>query len=337
MSETGPGVIRLDHRAHSGINLEWFHLDNFNIDEVTLKTRHRNYLSERFANNFLPTSRPSDLLIPADDVWIFLRGYASRTGGRDHLQHNLDLSGSRVENVRSYLIDNCCISNERITGLDYVGEEWSNGEIEEDDMFRSVEVISRTENRPPESHVVSFIYDRFRMRAKTCGPDILGAIAGELDIPGGIGSTILMIQIQNITTHETRTFLYISVQVTAGLSVPLPEGPSGTPRDITDHHSDYGDWVNFRTRSHRHVALIEFEGDASFGSMVSVQIGTYSPGESLGMGESYFVFQSHHLHSIESYVRVIPRTIVLPMPQSVGLSVSLISMSPFGRLSLWHD
>ena len=117
--------------------------------------------------------------------------------------------------------------------------------------------------------------------------------------------------------------------------MPLPEGPSGTSRDTTDHHSDYGDWVNFRTRSHRHVALIEFEGDASFGSMVSVQIGTYSPGESLGMGESYFVFQSHHLHSIESYVTVLPRTIVLPMPENVGLGFSLISMSAFGRLILW--
>ena len=327
MSETGPGVIRLDRRAHSGRNLEWFHLDNFNIDEVTLKTRHRNYLSERFANNFLPTSRPSDLLIPADDVWIFLRGYASRTGGRDHLQHNLDLSGSRVENVRSYLIDNCCISNERITGLDYVGEEWSNGEIEEDDMFRSVEVISRTENRPPESHVVSFINDRFRMRAKLGEAGDGAAVGSALaDLPGGLGATVLHIQIQNRSTHDIQNYIFVSAQVTAGLAVP-----------ISGSRDEFGDWVNFRTRSHHHVALTEFEGDASFGSMVSVQIGTYSPGESLGMGESYFVFRSHHLHSIESYVRVIPRTIVLPMPRSVGLSVSLISMSPFGRLSLWHD
>lgn len=330
---TGRGTFRNDPRAHASGNLEWIHLDNFDVDGVTLKVEHRNLLTERFGNNFLPTTHTGDLLIPADDIWIFLRGYASRTGGRDHEEHNMALSLERVAVVSNYL-NSIGISDGHITGLDYVGEAWSHGEIEEDDNFRSVEVIARSENRPPPPARPAFIYDRFRMRAKTAGPDIIGAIAGEFDIP--IGSTVLMIEIQNRTTSEIRTFLFVSLQASAGLSVPLPDGPSGSPRDLPASHSDYGDWVNFRTRSHHHVNFSEFEGSASFGSMVGVQIGSYSPGESLGMGENYFQFDSDRLHNVDNWVTVLPRTIVLPLPPTSGIGFSLISMSAFGRLRAWH-
>ncbi|MGB4843304.1 MAG: hypothetical protein WBP16_02435 [Ferruginibacter sp.] len=325
MIETGPGVIRIDHRAHRSGNLEWFHLDNFDIDGVTVKPRHRSYLSDRFANNFLPTTRSTDLLIPADDIWIFLRGYASRTGGTDH---NIDLSIQRVDNVRDYLVGSCHISDNKITGLDYVGEEWSHGEIEEDEIFRSVEVIASHENRPPPPSPPPAIVDRFRMRAKPVGAEVLGAIADELEIPGGLGGTLLMIQIQNRTSRDTRTYVYISAQVTAGLSVPLPASPSGT-RDRPSRGSGYGNWVNFTTRSNHHVVFSDFEGSASFGGMVGVQIGSYSA------GDNYFQFSSDQLRDVERWVTVRPRTITLPMPDSMGLGFSLISMSAFGRLILW--
>ena len=318
MIRTGPGTIRLDHRSSAASNVVWVHLDNFDIDGVILKTEHRNALERWFSHN---TVVSGGLIIPVDRIWVFLRGYASRTGDAEH---NLELSSARVANVRSFL--NAHVSDSHITGMEHVGERWSHREIEEDEQFRSVEVIMRTENRPPEPSPPGFIYDRFRMRAKLGEAGDGAAVGSALaDLPGGLGATFLHIQIQNRSTHDIQNYIFVSAQVTAGLAVP-----------ISGSRDEFGDWVNFRTRSRHHVALTEFEGDASFGSMVSVQIGTYSPGESLGMGESYFVFQSNHLHSIESYVTVLPRTIVLPMPENAGLGFSLISMSAFGRLILWH-
>lgn len=302
------------------------HLDNFDIDGVTLKAEHRHALDRWFSHNMIESG---GLVIPVDRIWVFLRGYASRTGGAEH---NIELSQQRVSNVRTHL--STYVSGSHITGMEHVGDTWSRGEIEEDSQFRSVEVIMRTVNHPPEPTRPAFIYDRFRMRAKPAGPDVIGALLDELDVPGGIGSTILMIQIENRSTHERRDYLFVSLQTTAGLSVPLPSETSGH-RETGDVSSDYGDWVNFRTRSNHHVGFSEFVGEASFGSMVSVQIGPYSPGESLGMGENYFQFTSNSLHAIENWVTVLPRTIVLPLPPSSGIGFSLISMSAFGRLMFW--
>jgi hypothetical protein len=318
MTPTGPGTIRIDRRSGSSENVVWVHLDNFDIDGVTLKTEHRNALTRWFSHNMVESG---GLIIPVDRIWVFLRGYASRTGDTGH---NLQLSRERVSNVRSFL--NAYVSDSHITGLEHVGEAWSHREIEEDEQFRSVEVIMRPENRPPGGSPPGFIYDRFRMRAKLGDAGDAAAVGSALaDLPGGLGATVLHIQIQNRTTHAIQNYVFVSAQATAGLAVP-----------ISASEDEYGDWVNFRTRSRHHVALSEFEGDASFGSMVSVQIGTYSPGESLGMGQSYFVFQSDHLRSVDNYVTVLPRTIVLPMPENLGLGFSLISMSAFGRLVVWH-
>lgn len=327
MIATGPGEIRLDHRSSAADNVVWVHLDNFDIDGVDLKAEHRNALDRWFRHNMVESG---GLIIPVDRIWVFLRGYASRTGG---VEHNIDLSRQRVSNVRTHLT--AYVSNSHITGMEHVGASWSHGEIEEDSQYRSVEVIMRTVNHPPEPTTPAFIYDRFRMRAKPAGPDIIGAIAGELDLPGGLGSTVLMIQIENRSTHERRDFLFVSMQVTAGLSAPISSSTEPTDQRLISESSDYGDWVNFRTRSHHHVAFSEFVGSAAFGGMVSVQIGTYSPGSSLGMGENYFQFTSDRLHNVENYVAILPRTIVLPLPPSFGLGFSLISMSAMGRLMFW--
>jgi hypothetical protein len=160
------------------------------------------------------------------------------------------------------------------------------------------------------------------MRARLgAAADALAAGLSELDLPAGLGATILTIQIQNRSTSVTKNYLFGSVQVTAGISAP-----------ISASSEEFGNWVNFRTRSNHHVLLSEFEGSASFGSMVSVQVGSYSPGSDLGMGESYFSFESDNLHSVANWVTVLPRTIILPMPESAGLGFSLISMSTLGRL-----
>lgn len=326
MIATGPGEIRLDHRSSAADNVVWVHLDNFDIDGVDLKAEHRNALDRWFRHNMVESG---GLIIPVDRIWVFLRGYASRTGG---VEHNIDLSRQRVSNVRTHLTS--YVSNSHITGMEHVGASWSHGEIEEDSQYRSVEVIMRTVNHPPEPTTPAFIYDRFRMRAKPAGPDIIGAIAGELDLPGGLGSTVLMIQIENRSTHERRDFLFVSLQTTAGLSA-LESGGTPNPDREIGIDSDYGNWVNFHTRSNHHVAFSEFVGSAAFGGMVSVQIGGYSPGESLGMGENYFQFNSDRLHNVDNYVFISPRTIVLPMPPTFGLGVTLISMSAFGRLMFW--
>lgn len=318
MTPTGPGRVTTDARARSSGYTDWIYLENFDIDGVTLKIEHRNELTRRFGG----MHSSGDLMMPDDNKWIFLRGYASRTGASDH---NLDLSNERVLAVHNFLLS-LGISDNHITGLDYVGEEWSHSEIEEDDQFRCVEVIARLENITPPPSTPVFIRDRFRMRAKPAGPDVIGAIADEIDLPGGLGSTVLMIQIENRSTHERRDFLFVSLQVTGGLSIPFSGTPVPTSSDLD---FEYGDWVNFRTRSQHHVAFSEFVGSATFGGMISAQIGTFNA------GDNYFSFDSENLHHAETYVVITPRTIVLPMPTTVGLSFSLISMSAFGRLMLW--
>ncbi|MCB0710353.1 MAG: hypothetical protein KDC15_13290, partial [Chitinophagaceae bacterium] len=248
---------------------------------------------------------------------------ASRTGATEY---NRDLSMDRVFAVQDFLLS-LGLSNDHITGLDYVGEEWSHSELEEDDQFRCVEVIARFENVPPPPSTPVFIRDRFRMRAMPVAAEELGLLAEVLEIPGGLGATILKIEIQNLESRETRTFAYVSAQVTAGLSLPSP--PSTTPPGGSTS-SGFGDWVNFSTRSNHHVTFSDFEGSAAFGSMLGLQIGTYSA------GDSYFQFDSDRLHNVDRWVNVSPRTIVLPMPDSVGLGFSLVSMSAFGRLILWR-
>ncbi len=317
MIPTGPGRITTDSRAHRSGYSDWIYLENFDIDGVTLKIEHRNELQRRFGDMI----RHRDISLPADDKWIFLRGYASRTGSEDH---NIDLSLQRVCVVQDFLLS-LGISNEHITGLDYVGEAWSHAEIEEDDQFRCVEVIARHENIPPPPSTPIFIYDRFRMRARIGTAGEAASLALTVaDLPGGIGATILDIQINNMQTHSTQNYLFVSAQVTAGLSAPsMPPPP---PSTVPGPDAGYADWVEFRTRSNHHVALSEFEGSAAFGGLLSAQVGP------LSFGDSYFTFDSERLHSVEHYTSVYPRTIILPMPDSTGLGFSLASLSAFGHL-----
>ena len=321
MIPTGPGRVTTSARAHSSTYSDWIYLENFDIDGVTVKSEHRHELSRRFGATH---SIGGDLMMADDNKWIFLRGYASRTGGAEH---NIDLSMQRVFAVQDYLLS-MGISNDHITGLDYVGEEWSHAEIEEDDQFRCVEVIGRHENIPPPPSVPVFIRDRFRMRAMPVAASELGLLGEALGLAGGLGATILKIEIQNLATREIRTYAYGSIQVTAGLSLPTPGAPPSAPD--TDPSREFGAWVDFNTRSNHHVSFYDLEGEASFGSMLGVQIGPYSA------GDSYFQFNSDRIHNVERWATVNPRTIVLPMPDSSGLSFSLASMSAFGRLILWR-
>ena len=322
MVPTGPGRVTTDARASRLRYTHWIYLENFDIDGITLKAEHRHELQRRFGS----MERVGDLMMSVDNQWIFLRGYASHTGGTEH---NIDLSRDRVFAVQDYLLS-LGISNDHITGLDYVGEAWSHAEIEEDDQFRCVEVIARHENIPPPPSTPVFIYDRFRMRARIgdAGEAVTAGLS-LLELPGGLGATVLQIQINNIATHETRDFYFVSAQVTAGISASVPTGPS-TTRDGTHIDSPYADWASFRTRSNHHVALNEFEGSAAFGGLLSASIGP------LSFGDSYFTFQSDRLTAIEHYTSVRPETIILPMPDSIGLGFSLASLSAFGRLFMVH-
>jgi hypothetical protein len=319
---TGPGTIRLDRRSSRESHLIWFHLDNFDVDGVALKTEHRNVLTRIFRHNMVESG---GIIMPVDRIWVFLRGYASRAGGA---AHNIDLSRQRVANVRQYL--NAYVSDDHITGLQHVGEDWSHSEIEEDENFRSVEVICTTENTPPLPPRPAFIYDRFRMRAKPVGGQAVDALAQGLDLAGhalptGLGATFLLIQIERRSNHARKFFLFYSGQVSAGLSAP--SFMFAQPNDFGELGGGYGDWVNFRTRSHdHHVAFTEFEGSASFGSLASVQIGLQDA------GDSFFEFKSELMHSVEHWVNILPRTIVLPMPMSNGLGFSLASFSMAGHL-----
>lgn len=316
MIPTGPGRISTDARASRSGYSHWIYLENFDIDGVTVKSEHRNELQRRFGT----MERLGDLMIPSDNQWIFLRGYASRTGGAEH---NIDLSMQRVFAVQDFLLS-LGISNDHITGLDYVGEAWSHAEIEEDDQFRCVEVIGRLENIPPPPSTPSFIYDRFRMRVRigTAG-DAAAAALTIADLPGGLGASILDIQIKNVASGEVRNYLFVSAQVTAGLSLPTPPAP---PLELPGTDTGYADWVDFRTRSNHHVQFSEFEGEAAFGGLLSLQLGPVS------LGDSYFSFESSRLHSVEHYTSVYPRTIVVPMPDGSGVGFSLASLSAFGRL-----
>lgn len=320
MIPTGRGRVTTSVRSHSSTYSDWIYLENFDIDGVTVKSEHRNELNRRFGG----MHSSGGLMMPDDHKWIFLRGYASRSGGAEH---NIDLSLQRVCAVQDYLLS-LGISNEHITGLDYVGEEWSHTEIEEDDQFRCVEVIGRHENIPPPPSAPVFIRDRFRMRAMPVAASELGALGEVLGVAGGLGATILKIEIQNLDTHEIRTYAYGSIQVTAGLSIPTPPEPPRIPEERRPN--EFGDWVNFNTRSNHHVSFSDLEGEASFGSMLGVQIGPYSA------GDSYFQFNSDRIHNVERWAAVYPRTIVLPMPDSYGLGFSLASMSALGRLILWR-
>jgi hypothetical protein len=319
---TGPGTIRLDRRSSRESHLVWLHLDNFDVDGVALKTEHRDELVRIFRNNMIESG---GIIMPVDRIWVFLRGYASRTGG---VAHNIDLSRQRVANVRQFL--NAYVSDDHITGLQHVGEDWSHSEIEEDENFRSVEVICTTENRSPIPARPPFIYDRFRMRAKLGSAEqMMAAGISMLNLPGGLGATFIQIQINNTTTHAIQDYFFVSTQVTAGLSATdfmHEPPPQAQLLDSSVSDTEYAAWVRFRTRSNHHVALNEFEGSAAFGGLLAAQLGP------LSLGENYFSFQSERMHSTAHWVAFFPRTIVLPMPNSFGFGFSLASLSAFGRL-----
>lgn len=315
---TGPGIIGVDRRQREPENMDWFFLENFDVNGTSLKAEHRNYLTRRFGEReVLQGSGGFNFSLPVDNGWVFLRGYASRAGN-DRL--NQRLSADRVSHVRDFLVSRGYVPANRITGLEHVGENWSSGEIEEDAAFRSVEVIRRVQNIPPPPSAPDFIYDRYRLRVMSPGQIALDQIVEEIGeripLPAGLGATVFQLQIQNRDTRAARNFLYYGGSVSAGL---------GTP-NIEDGH--YGPWSNFRTRSRHHVALSEFEGDASVGSLGTAQLG------SVDFGSNFLEFHSPNFTNLsgDNWALVEPRTITFSGPPAIGLGFSLAAIPLFGRM-----
>ena len=138
----------MPHVRPGGYYTHWKFLANFDTDGDEPKDEHKAWLREQLLQPG-PVERP----------WVFLRGWASRSGS---VQHNKLLSIRRVRNVQAFLTSNSFPGN-RITGADYVGSSTSGRRPDPVDNWqhRCVEVIVSAQQlhppRPPEVHHVTTV------------------------------------------------------------------------------------------------------------------------------------------------------------------------------------
>jgi hypothetical protein len=264
MRHTGPGRVidNINPQVSAGGRYDlWKFLANFDIDGDALKIEHTNWLDAS--------------LIRRDNSqrgrWVFLRGWASRTGDPGH---NDRLSLRRVDNVRGYLL-RYGFSLTHITGSDYVGELWSNDGPDENWQQRAVEVIVSPDRLypppPPHSHVIELdataITGRLSRHFKI-------RVLGSLQLGAAAAGNGIVFEIWDTTYGLACRYLYFGLG--AGLSIPGGPHALETLEQLAKPvevgmslAGRSGNWHYFSTRAH--VEVDNFAGPRC--SFVEVSIG----------------------------------------------------------------
>jgi hypothetical protein len=235
---TGPGRV-IDNpnpQLNPGGRYDlWKFLANFDIDGDDLKPAFASWLDQNLGQ---PRGR-----------WVFLRGWASRTGTPDH---NKSLSERRVRRVREYLVQHG-FPPTHITGCDYVGEAWSSDGPEEDWTHRCVEVIVSPDrlNPPRPPHVIDVdatgisgrLARHFRIR-----------VLGSLQAGAAVAGNGILFEIWDTTYQLACQYGYVGLGI--GASVPGPHlleraEQMATALNVgTSLAGHSGHWHYFHTRAH---------------------------------------------------------------------------------------
>lgn len=203
----------------------WRILTGFETNRAVLQSAHRVWLAGFAASQ----------VRAGQYVWV--RGLASHLG---NAFSNQRLSEQRAAAVRDFLVNQCRVPEERITGLGGVGEDWSEGEERDNsDRWRAVEVII-TNNvvELPGMHIGGRSPHGTVFWIKYMG----GAVAGEIFA----GEDVFFI-IRTAGDFWQR-YVYVGIGFTGG--APLGWAVALPPRE---------GWARFTTT--RSVRLDEFVGD----------------------------------------------------------------------------
>lgn len=256
MRHTGPGRIIdsfIPHLSPGGRYAHWKFLANFDTDGDEPKDEHKAWLREHLLG-------PG----PVEPPWVFLRGWASRSGS---VQHNKLLSIRRVRNVQAFLTGNS-FPGERITGADYVGSAWSASGPVDNWQHRCVEVLVSAHRLhpppPPEVHritsvdevnIVGRVARHFRIR-----------VLAEQSAGAGVAGNVLLLEIWDTTYGQACRYVYAG----SGMGVEIPGAPELGRLDHVLRGANLGDalagghgnWVYFHTD--HHVDVDAFGGPADF-------------------------------------------------------------------------
>ncbi|MDD4267968.1 MAG: OmpA family protein [Pirellulaceae bacterium] len=131
---TGPGKIK-EHaeQTYPALRATLYNFDFDDMHETLLKREHVQWLRENVATVLLQ-----------GDAWVWMRGAASKIGAPDY---NRRLSQKRVERVAGFLRSQGV--QDRQMQLNWVGEDLSTSEREDDELDRSVIVHCQPELPKP--------------------------------------------------------------------------------------------------------------------------------------------------------------------------------------------
>ena len=362
-TDTGPGTYYIDRANCSEREHRFaFFIDNFDIDGYDLKPEHRAELDRRFRQNWVSGS--DGFIYPVDRMYVFLRGYASRTGHslsqpNSHQSHNDWLSQQRVNAVRNFLLR--YVSPRYITSTnntDHVGDRYSNGPRAEDDRFRAVQVIVTGIARPREP-IQQNVIDRFAIRVSggiIDGVINSGTAATESlsDFPGlgALQFAFLRVQIKKITDGTICNYVYVGLQASAGISLSslltsslgnylnLSQGviqQSEIAVQLIQGHlngiisaANYGPWSYFIAQSNHHVQFYEFEGDAGFGGMRDISYHNYFSFDTFNSSDYVHIFSINN-NRVDRSNNTIELEVPSP-PWETYLNLNIITLPAFGRL-----
>lgn len=185
--------------------------------------------------------------------YIWVRGMASRLG---NAAANRTLSARRARSVRNFLVDQCRVPVNRVTGIVGVGESWARGsETDNSARWRAAEVIitNRVVDLPGSSiHGATPISSQFWIKYMGSGS------GGE----GGAGEVALFIV--RTPTNYWQRYMYIGGGVGGG--APISWGEALPPGQ---------GWVRFSARGL--VSVAAFDGWGSV-NQASAQVGPVGVG-----------------------------------------------------------
>lgn len=234
-----------------------FLLADFDIDDDTLKSKHRAFLDD--ALNFMASrlSARKAVARPGSPAWkVSFDGFASHTGSKEH---NLALSADRERAVQDFLSQGTQFKRRELFnevgfdpnfhGFDETPVRGQDPKKEgEDSLRRSVRVVIHPPDRPPQPRPIPVAAGSTTFRIK-----FLRAVSGGF----GLTDDNAFFEIVDLKNKRSAIFQFLG----GGFSVPIPFLPpisfttAGTPRPF------------FTTVP---VELGDFEGKAAFGTLASV-------------------------------------------------------------------
>jgi hypothetical protein len=233
-----------------------FLLADFDIDDATLKSKHRAFLDDALAFMARKLSARKAATQPGSPAWkVSFDGFASHTGSR---AHNVALSAQRERAVQDFLsqgtqfkrreLFNEVAFDPHFHGFDETPMQGQDPKkAGEDSLRRSVRVVIHPPDRPPRPRPIPVVVGSTTFRIK-----LLRAVSGGLGLTGDNA----FFEIVDLKNNRSGIFQFVG----GGFSVPIPKLPNisfttaGSPKPF------------FTTEP---VELRDFEGEAGFGTLAS--------------------------------------------------------------------